>query len=394
MKTINNKKPLRVLYSYPHKLGASRICFAAWQHVKQISVAGAMVLAYPGVLNRSLPPDIKVFPTMALGKFRISYRLLGTIRACALHDFIVSRSLEKIADQVDIVHTWPLGALNTLKTAAKLGIPTVLERPNAHTKFAYEAVEAECIKLGIKMPKGHEHAYNKNVLIREEEEYKLATKLLCPSNFVARTFLNYGFPRDKLARHQYGYDESLHFATDRQYDPTRGLSMIFVGGCAPRKGLHYALEAWLKSPAHENGQFRVIGEFVPGYAEKLAPMLEHPSVNVLGFRTDYAEIMRTSDILILPSIEEGSALVTYDARANGNVLLVSNAAGAICTHMENALVHTVGDVNTLAQHIAMLHEDRELLEKLRTSSLSTVSEITWEAAGKKLLQVYRETTAI
>ena len=43
-------------------------------------------------------------------------------------------------------------------------------------------------------------------------------------------------------------------------------------------------------------------------------MLAHPSVQVLGHRTDVPELMRNSDILVLPSIEEGSALVTSEAR--------------------------------------------------------------------------------
>jgi len=34
-----------------------------------------------------------------------------------------------LAEQIGIIHTWLLGALETLKTAARLGIPTVLERP-------------------------------------------------------------------------------------------------------------------------------------------------------------------------------------------------------------------------------------------------------------------------
>jgi len=68
--------------------------------------------------------------------------------------------------------------------------------------------------------------------------------------------------------------------------------------------------------------------------------------------------MRQSDVLVLPSLEEGSALVTYEARGSGCVLLVSDAAGAVCKHMENALVHPAGDVAELAKHISMLHEDR------------------------------------
>ena len=120
-------------------------------------------------------------------------------------------------------------------------------------------------------------------------------------------------------------------------------------------------------------------------------MLDHPSVKVLGHRSDVAELMRQSDVLVLPSIEEGSALVTSEGRGSGCVLLVSEAAGAICRHNENALVHSVGDVSSLAQHFTMLHEDRGLLERLRTASLATVPELTWSVAGEKLLDVYRET---
>jgi len=41
----------------------------------------------------------------------------------------------------------------------------------------------------------------------------------------------------------------------------------------------------------------------------------------------------------------------------------------------------------------MLREDRALLARLRAASLAAVPEITWTAAGVKLLEVYRETIA-
>jgi glycosyltransferase involved in cell wall biosynthesis len=169
------------------------------------------------------------------------------------------------------------------------------------------------------------------------------------------------------------------------------LRMIFVGVCAVRKGVHFALEAWLRSPAHKEGEFLIVGDFLPSYKEKLGEMLSHPSVQVLGHRKDVAELMREGDVLVLPSIEEGSALVTSEARASGCVLLVSDAAGAICRHMQDALVHHAGDVNALAQHITVLHEDRKLLAKLRSESLRTIPNITWTAAGVELLRLYGET---
>jgi glycosyltransferase involved in cell wall biosynthesis len=384
---------IRVLYSFPHKLGADRICTTAWYQVDGLAHEGAEVLVFPGALSRLLPKNITVNPTLVWGGVRIPYKLLGSMRAFSLHDYIVSCRLEKLVGQVDIVHTWPLGALRTLKTAARLGIPTVLERPNAHTRFAYEVVQKECDRLGVALPSGHEHSYNEDVLTKEEAEYELATRLLCPSDFVVRSFLDQGFAREKLVRHQYGFDDQVYYPDPERHQQRAGLTMLFVGGCAPRKGVHYALEAWLKSTANNEGTFMIAGGFVPGYAEKLSSMLSHPSVQVLGHRSDVPQLMRQSDILVLSSLEEGSALVTSEARGSGCVLLVSEAAGAICKHMENALVHRVGDVSTLTQHINLLQENRKLLQQLRANSLRCISEITWTAAGVKLLEVYRKTIA-
>jgi glycosyltransferase involved in cell wall biosynthesis len=315
------------------------------------------------------------------------------MRAVALHDRVVARRIEKLAGKIDIVHTWPTGALQTLKTAKRLGIPTVLERPNAHTGFAMEVVQKECGRLGVALPADHEHAYDAKKLRKEAEEYSLATRLLCPSDFVLKTFLERGFSRTQLARHIYGYDQTGIFPHAKSRDTRRGLTMLFVGVCAVRKGLHFALEAWLRSPASKTGTFLVAGEFLPAYQQKLAQMLAHPSVKVLGHRRDVPELMRDSDILVLPSLEEGSALVTSEARGSGCVLLVSEAAGAICKHMENALVHSVGDVAALTQHITLLHQDRALLERLRAASLANLNDFTWTAAGRVLLDVYRETIA-
>jgi glycosyltransferase involved in cell wall biosynthesis len=385
-----SSKRLRVLYSFPHKLGADRICTTAWHQVAGLAAAGAEVLAFPGVLHRPVPESVTVRPTLSWGKARVSYKLAGGARASALHDYIVSRRIQKLAGQIDIIHTWPMGAIRTLRVAARLGIPTVLERPNAHTEFAMIAVREECERLGLSLPRGHEHEYNETTLRLEKEEYRLADRLLCPSDFVQRTFLDRGFSAESLERHQYGFDETLYHPDRGPRGSKRGLTVLFAGGCAPRKGLHYALEAWLRSPAHREGKFLIAGGFVPGYAEVLSRMLAHPSVEVLGHRRDLPELMRKSDILILPSIEEGSALVTSEARGSGCVLLVSEAAGAICQNGENALVHRVGDVETLAQQLAVLDTNRDLLERLRAASLRTVNEITWTAAGVKLLQVYRQ----
>jgi len=382
---------LRIVYSFPLRLGASRICYTAWQQVNGLAAAGADLLVFPGSISRPVAPGVRVFPTLARGKFRVPYTLLGTMRAVALHDHIVARRIEKFAEEIDIIHTWPTGALQTLRTAARLGIPTVLERPNAHTGFAMEVVKKECDRLGVALPPDHEHAYNASKLGKEEEEYRLATRLLCPSDFVVQTFLDKGLDRQQLIRHIYGFDEKIYFPSDEPRNINRGLTIISVGVCAVRKGLHYALEAWLRSPASKDGTFLIAGEFLPAYREKLASLLSHPSIKVLGHRNDVPELLRKSDILVLPSIEEGFGLVIAEAMGSGCVPLASEACTEICSHMKTGLMHRVGDVEAITQHLTMLHEDRALLETLRTACLDAAPGITWTAAGRVLLGAYRET---
>jgi glycosyltransferase involved in cell wall biosynthesis len=388
------KQKVRVLYSFPHKLGADRICYIAWHQVNGLAMAGADVLVLTGALARPAPEGIKVRTTLARGKLRLPYKVLGSMRTFALHDYLVSRGIQKLVGKIDIIHTWPQGAERTLRSAARLGIPTVLERCNAHTRYSYEVVRKECERLGVALPPGHESAFNEDVLRLEEEEFRLADRLLCPSEFVVQTFLDRGFTRDKLPRHIYGFDEKRYYPDPERPRNGRGLDVLFVGVCAVRKGLHFALEAWLQSPAHHDGTFTIAGEFLPDYAAKLAPMLSHPSVRVLGHRNDVPELMRRNDILLLPSLEEGFGLVCTEAMGSGCVPLVSDACTDVCRHMENALVHRVGDVQALTQHITTLHGDRALLERLRANGLSGLSELTWDAAGIRLLDVYRETIAM
>jgi glycosyltransferase involved in cell wall biosynthesis len=387
--TTGDRERIRVLYSYPQKIGAGRICTTAWYQVAGVAAAGAQVTVFPGAVARSLPEGVDVRPTFARGKLRVPFSVFGQKRSLAVHDHIVARRLPPLAGQIDIVHTWPLGARETLKAAARLGIPTVLERPNAHTGFAYDVVARECERLGVELPPDHEHAYNAEYLAWEETEYRLADRLLCPSDFVVHTFLENGFAPEKLARHAYGFDESIYHPDVNPRDPSRPLTMLFVGVAAVRKGLHFALESWLRSPASQSGVFLIAGEMLPTYESRLSLMLAHPSVNVLGHRTDVPALMRRSDLFVLPTIEEGSPLASLEALGSGCVPLVSNVCSEL-RHMENALVHPVGDVDALTHHITLLHEDRALLARLRDGAISTAPQFTWSQAGVRLVEVYRD----
>src|SRR5205807_2146006 len=108
------------------KIGADRICYTAWQQVRGLASAGVEVHLFTGAVSRPLPGSVKVHTTLSRGRLRIPYKLLGKLRALALHDRLVACQLPKLADRIDVVHVWPCAALETIRACKRLGIPTVL----------------------------------------------------------------------------------------------------------------------------------------------------------------------------------------------------------------------------------------------------------------------------
>jgi glycosyltransferase involved in cell wall biosynthesis len=379
---------MRVLYSFPTRLGTSGIGTTAWHGVAGLAEHGVEVTVVCASCERPLPDGVRLVETLRPAGIKVPFRALGFDRAVRLHDRRAAAALRRLRATTDVVHTWPLGAERTLATARALGVPGVLERPNAHTDFAFRAVEQVRRDLGMPPDTAGPHARRPDRLAREEREYANADRLLCPSDFVAGTFRDAGVPEERLLRHRYGYDPARFGAGGRQDDGSRPFTVGFVGRGEPRKGLHAALRAWLGSGAAERGRFVIAGAIDPDYRLVLESLLAHPSVHEQGYVSDPAALMRSFDVLVLPSVEEGSALVTYEARASGCVLAVSDRTGAVCTDGVDALVHRAGDEEALAGHLRALAEDGELLRRLRGASLAGAGELTWSHAGRVLAGAY------
>jgi glycosyltransferase involved in cell wall biosynthesis len=381
----------RILYSFPNRLGGPGIGTTAWHQVDGLARRGRDVTVVCGSLERPLPAGVAVHETMRVPRGpKVPYRVLGKDRALAWHDRWTARMLShKGARRFDVVHAWPLGAERTLAAARLAELPSALERPNAHTAFAFAAVGAVIAELGIGHEAGSPHAFDAARLAREEREYAAADGLLCPSAFVARTFHERGFPEAVLLRHRYGYDPARFDATGRDDDGDRPFTVLFAGRGEPRKGLHVALEAWRASGLGATGaRFVIAGPIDAPYRAVIAPLLADPSVRALGPTGAMADVMRGADVLVLPSVEEGSALVTYEARACGCVLVVSESAGAVAEDGRDALLHAPGDTAALAAHLRALHGDRARLAALRAASLAGAPELTWDAAAQALERCY------
>jgi glycosyltransferase involved in cell wall biosynthesis len=378
---------VRLLYSFPTRLGTPGIGTTAWNQVAGVARHCSAVTVICASVERPLPEGVRAIETLRVVGVKVPFRALGFMRAVKLHDARAAALLRRIAGELDLVHCWPLGAERTLTAAQELPVRGVLERPNAHTRFAFAAVEQVYRELGLPLDPSSPHYPRPERLAREEREYELADGILCPSDFVARSFVAEGVPESRLLRHQYGYDPA-RFSADAGPQAGRPFSVGFFGRGEPRKGLHVALRAWLDSGAADRGRFIIAGAIDPGYEELLRPQLAHPSVHRQGHVDDPAALMRDCDVLVLPSFEEGSALVTYEGRACGCVLAISDRTGAPAEDGVDALIHSAGDAAALAGHLRGLATDHELLERLRNASLERARHLTWADAGRALADAY------
>ena len=294
---------------------------------------------------------------------------------------------------MDVVHAWPLAARRTFAAALARGIPAVREVPNTHTAHAYDVVAEELSLLGLELPPTSSHAFNAARLREEEQEWAMATALLTPSDAVARTFLDRGFDPARLLRHRYGYRPGVSSST-RPVGASDRFTAVFLGRGEPRKGLHYALRAWLASSASRDGRFVIHGSFMPAYRESLETLLAHPSVEVAGFTGDAMRALGAADVLVLPSLEEGSALVTYEAQAAGCVPLVSTATGAVIEHGIQGFLHEPRDVATLSRQLDLLSSDATVLDRMRGAAILQSRHLTWAAATGDLAAAYRQAGAL
>jgi len=386
---------VRVLYSFPHPLGAPGIGTTALHQVAGLDACGAEVTVVCTSQAAELPAGVTVHETLSWRGHRIRHRAFGDPAvALAVHDRRAASILRRKAHELDVVHTWPSSAIRTLDEARRRGVLSSREVPNTHTAHAFDQAAAEAAILDIAVRRGSSHRYSRRKLRREEREYADADLLLVPSEHVLQTFLDRGFDPRALRRHQYGFDPARFDARGRTDDPAAPFRAVFVGVAEPRKGLHYALQAWHESGAGDGGQFVIAGPIDATYRSRIAGLLDQPSVEERGFVVEVDALMRSADVLLLPSVEEGSALVTYEAQACGCIPLVSTAAGAVLPASVQALTHEPRDVATLTEQLRQLASDFRLRARLRADVLTAAPGLTWRSAAQRMLDIYRVESAV
>lgn len=383
-------KPLRIVYSFPHTLGAPGIGTTAAHQIRELISQGIDVRVYCTSSRVSLEGARSVVQTLSFRGRRVPHRSLGVTNSYRYHDLRVALAIRELGAGSDLVHAWPASCRRTFAAASRLRIPSLREVPNPHTQSAFEEALAQASAVGVKLSRSDPHRYSSRKLRKECAEYDVADFLLTPSEYVAHSFTVRGYPEAKIVPHHYGFDpKAFPRPSLSELQCKRPFTALFVGRGEPRKGLHFALSAWLGSGVADRGRFLISGTLDRAYRQKLAPMLAHSSVIELGFVRDVGAVMRSSDVLLFPTMSEGSALVTYEAMASGCVPLTSDAAGAPVRHLADGLIHRAGDVHTLTNDVRWLADDRKLLHRMRKGALARREELSWEAAGSSLAGAYK-----
>ena len=253
------------------------------------------------------------------------------------------------------------------------------DRGSSHIRFQDEILREEYARWKVPFA-----GIDPRVIAQEEAEYDMADSVSVPSKFVADSFVRMGYPREKLFLNPYGARlERFH----RLAEPDRGsFTILFVGQAGLRKGFIYLLEAFARLK-HPKKILKVIGSVAP----EIQPLLAAYDLDQVEFvgtvpNALLAQHYSTAHVMVLPSIEEGLAMVIGEALACGCPVLASENTGGrdIFNDGIEGFIVPPRDVDALVDRLEVFIQDQPLQQKMSEAALKRVAEIGgWDAYGER-----------
>lgn len=278
--------------------------------------------------------------------------------------------------------------LESARRARARGSLCVLDVRAEHLEDEIEKVRQEHVRLGLPY-------FSKRWILagRLEAEVALADALIAPSEFAARSFIQRGFPPERVFVLPYGV-EAERFAPppDGRPEAPPGFRLLFVGSIIPRKGVHYLLQAFagLALPAAE---LTLVGRADPAYRRRLEQMIPPgASVRFLPHlpQLELGRVYQASDLFVFPSISEGSALVVYEALAAGLPVITTPNAGSVVRDGVEGFIVPSRDAEALREKMLALYQNPELLRNMSQAAHRRAQEYTWERYRARLQALYTE----
>ena len=212
----------------------------------------------------------------------------------------------------------------------------------------------------------------------------MADAITVPSTAALRSFLAMGVPAHKL--HVLPYGVRLASFAPQTPPAEDELAFLFAGAVGLRKGVPYLLQAFA-GVRHPRKRLRIAGAIQP----ELRPLLGQLPTEQVEFlgplpQHELAGWMSRSHLLVLPSVEEGLALVQAQAMACGCPVLCSTETGGedLFTDGVEGFVVPVRDPAALQNRMQKIGDDPDLQRRMRAAALARVQHLGgWQAYGDR-----------
>lgn len=287
------------------------------------------------------------------------------------------RYLRSFKDQ-DIAYLWPGTSIDTYRVIKSSGHILLTENVNTHQATSKEILDKEYHRLGL-IP---DHGIEEKNIADECAKLELVDYVFSPSSEVTKSLLRAKVPSEKIIQSSYGcYENSILLPEEVSGRSKRTeLTAIFVGRIGIRKGVHLLLDYWAK--AGVTGKLKLVGRIEPGAMHLIEPYLHRHDVEHVPFTSDLRSVYLDADVFLLPSLEEGSPLVTYLALGAGLPSIVSPmGAGGVINDGYEGLVVDPHNADEWVESIRKLFSDSEFRLKISSNAYNKAGEYLWNNVG-------------
>lgn len=277
--------------------------------------------------------------------------------------------------------------LATGRQAQRRGMKYVCDRGSTHICHQDEVLREEHRRFGMPFA-----GVDPRIIDREEAEYAAADLITVPSGFVRDTFVARGVPSAKVEVLSYGVDLDRF---RRVGSPATGrMDLLFVGGVSLRKGVPSLLQAY-RALRHPAKSLTIAGVAEPALVARLGELkLLDDGVRLIGQvpQPELKGLMSRSHALVLPSIEEGLAMVMAQALACGCPVVATENTGAadlFSDGVEGFIVAAQRD-DLLTERLQALADDPALRARMSAAALERVRSIGgWSSYGEQACRLYQ-----
>jgi starch synthase len=230
---------------------------------------------------------------------------------------------------------------------------------------------------------------------RELKEYELADIIVVASQMAKRSFVSEGVDARKIKVVPYGVNfERFHRVEQPSSD---NFEILFVGGLSLRKGAMDLFDAF-EAANIANKRLTIIGRIDPQVSLLLRGRLTASNVNCLGHVPhDQLKIhMSRADVMAMPSIEDGFAMVVGEAMACGCPVIVSCNVGAadMVQDGENGFIVPIRAPKEISDRFEQLANDPARLDTMSDTASQSVKALGgWDTYGQTMMSIYTQSLA-